>query len=234
MPFDSSRAIGAYAAVVTLALAWTVLGGATHSANDARFGTIDVERINVREPDGTLRMTIAGRGRMPGIIVGDKEYPHPNRPEAGMLFFNRDGIENGGLVFDGQKIDGKSESGGSLTFDRYKQDQIVQLFGTEEGKERSAGIRVNDYPDAEMDFAAGERAGRLPDGPAKDAAYRAANIGVGRQRAFLGRSRDGASQLQLRDGAGKVRVAIKVAENGTAAIEFFDAAGKATRTISAE
>ncbi len=48
MGIDGSRAVGAYAAVMTLTAAWLALTGV---AVPARFTTIDVQRINVREPD---------------------------------------------------------------------------------------------------------------------------------------------------------------------------------------
>lgn len=227
---DASRAIGAYAAVATLALAWTVLGGA---AAPARFATIDVERINVREPDGTLRMTISGRGRFPGIIVGDKEYPHPTRREAGMIFFNDDGIETGGLVFDGRIVDGRAVGGGSLTFDRYLQDQTVQMTSLEDGAMRSAGVIVTDRPDRPLDFTAATRLRAMAPGPARDAAYAAAGFG-GARRAWLGRSERGASQLLLNDGAGKPRLRLEVGQDGAATIAFLDAAGRVTRRIGAE
>lgn len=79
LKIDPSRAIGAYAAVMTTLAAYVGLGAAT--AAPTRFDTIDVKRINVREDDGTLRMIIAGRDHIGGIVIGDREYPHPNRTE---------------------------------------------------------------------------------------------------------------------------------------------------------
>ena len=92
--FDASRAVGAYAAVLTIGLAALVLFGAG-SRRSAQFQQLDVERINVREPDGTLRMTISSHGRMPGFITGKHEYARPDRTQAGMLFFDDEGTEDG-------------------------------------------------------------------------------------------------------------------------------------------
>lgn len=192
---------------------------------------IDVQRINVREPDGTLRMVLSGAALEPGIIVGGREQPHPNRRSAGILFYNDEGTENGGLIFDGkQGRDGKPHSSGSLTFDRYKQDQVVQLTANEDANDRSAGLVVNDHPDAAMDFAAIERAGKLPP-DAQAAALRAANVATTR-RVFVGRTTDGASEVQLRDATGKNRLVLKVDAVGQAVIVFLDPNGRALRTIS--
>ena len=225
---DRSRALGAYAGVVTLALIWVVAGGAIDRT--AKFGTIDVERINVREPDGTLRMTVAGSKRMPGIIIEGRERPHPNRREAGMIFFNDEGTENGGLVLDGAKIDGKPTNAGSLTFDRWQQDQTLQLISTEDGAQRRSGLIITDRPDAPMNWDRLDQIRQMPAGPAKDAAYAEQARGVA-QRAWLGRQVDGSSQLVLRDGAGKPRLRLSVGADGASSIAFLDAAGKVTRTI---
>ena len=48
MRIDPSRAIGGYAAVMTLATAWLSLAAVAPAT--AKFDTIDVQRINVREP----------------------------------------------------------------------------------------------------------------------------------------------------------------------------------------
>ena len=41
----------------------------------AKFDEIDVGRINVREPDGRLRLTISNHARLPDVVVGGKSYP---------------------------------------------------------------------------------------------------------------------------------------------------------------
>jgi GNAT superfamily N-acetyltransferase len=65
-----------------------------------------------------------------------------------MLFFDDEGTENGGLIFAGkQGADGKIMSGVSLTFDRYRQDQQLQLMGQDHGGRHFAGLTVNDVID---------------------------------------------------------------------------------------
>ncbi|MBD8737241.1 MULTISPECIES: hypothetical protein [Sphingomonas] len=213
-----------------------MMGGLFLAAGATRSPTIpsviDVQRINVREPDGTLRMVLSGAALEPGIIVAGHEQPHPGRRSAGILFYNNEGTENGGLIFDGkQDSDGTRHSNGSLTFDRYKQDQVVQLVGSEDGHDRYAGLFVNDHPDAAMDFAAIERARKLP--PAEQtAAFRAANVAT-RRRVFVGRTGDGSSELQMRDPSGKNRLLLKVDAAGQATIAFLDPNGRTLRTIGA-
>lgn len=226
---DLSRALGSYAAILTLGFSAFVLP-ASRASRSEHLQVLDVERINVREPDGTLRMTLSSHARMPGLIIGKEEYARPDRPQAGMLFFHDEGAENGGLIFNGGRVNGKPTNGGSLTFDRYHQDQTLQLLSVEDGQERFAGLYVRDQPDDPAAFARLPRILAMPDGPAKQAAYEASHMG-GTQRAFLGRGPDKASQLVLRDGQGRKRLVLEVAENGDAAIRFLDPEGKIVRTV---
>lgn len=95
-----NRALLVYSVVVSTAL----LCGAAAFASSDRFKTIDVERINVREPDGTLRMVISNQANFPGTIARGKEMAHEDRSDsAGMLFFNDEATENGGLIFGGKR-----------------------------------------------------------------------------------------------------------------------------------
>src|SRR5215831_9710828 len=144
-----------YSGVLTAVFAATLLGGLVIHPQKLKFDEIDVRRINVWEPDGTLRIVISNKARFPGLIFKGKEYPHP-RPQAGMLFFNDEGTENGGLIFGGHKDkNGKIvDSGGSLTFDQYEQDQIVQIEGSHDRNGHFAGLSVFDRSDRpiEKDF----------------------------------------------------------------------------------
>src|SRR4051812_43417679 len=98
-----------YSVLVTTLLAALTLSQALSGPKPgkAAFDEIDVHRINVREDDGTLRMTISNTGSAPGIFVKGRERRHPEgRRSAGILFFNDEGTENGGLMFGGAKKDG--------------------------------------------------------------------------------------------------------------------------------
>jgi hypothetical protein len=97
-----TRLLVVYSTVVTTLIAAFTLAGSA-AARVQHFDEIDVHRINVREPDGTLRMVISNHARLPGVIVGGKEHPPVDRPYAGMLFYNDEGTENGGLVFGGHR-----------------------------------------------------------------------------------------------------------------------------------
>jgi hypothetical protein len=228
---DRSRAVGTYAAVMTGIAAWALLGGAA-ATNDRSFNTIDVRRINVRENDGTLRMIVAGRDNIGGMIVGDREYPHPNRTEAGLIFFNDEGVENGGLVFDGKLVNGKPTNGGSLTFDRWRQDQTVQMTSIEQGDQRHAGFIVNDRPDGPIAFDRLQLFFSMAPGPARDAALRQANAGPVARRVYLGSNTDRSAEMSLRDASGQPRLVLRVEPTGAASISFLDDQGRTVRRLT--
>jgi hypothetical protein len=116
------RFLKIYAGVATLCCAVFVLS-AFAQARRQKFDEIDVERINIVEKDGKLRMVISNRERQhPGITDG-KLVPRPNSRAPGMLFFNHKGDETGGLIFD--ENGGDSSQFESLTFDKMREDQTV-------------------------------------------------------------------------------------------------------------
>ena len=59
------RFLEIYAGVVTAVFAITVFGGFA-GARKTTFDEIDVHRINIVEPDGTLRLVISDQARFPG------------------------------------------------------------------------------------------------------------------------------------------------------------------------
>src|SRR4051794_15530252 len=87
------------------------------AAPKTKFEEIDVERINVVEKDGKLRLVISNRDRSPGPIAYGKPFGYPGGTRPGMIFFNDEGSENGGLTFNGKRqADGKYSSTIGMSF----------------------------------------------------------------------------------------------------------------------
>ena len=100
-------------------------------------------------PHGTLRTVISNQASLPGIIIRGKEFPHPDRRAAGMIFFNNEGSETGGLIY-GSFLDknGKLEEATvHLSFDQYMQDQVFTVEAGESNGKRSSFLRINDVGD---------------------------------------------------------------------------------------
>jgi hypothetical protein len=142
------RFVKRYAAVTSILL--IVLAGAafTRQARHARSDEITVERINVVEKDGKLRMVISNRERSPGPISRGKPFGYPGGTRPGMIFFNDEGSENGGLTFTGRRLPGGAISASTgMSFDQYNQDQVVTLQYTDNNGNRRMGLSVADRAD---------------------------------------------------------------------------------------
>lgn len=225
-----------YSGVLTAVFAVSMLSGFVAAPKKTSLEELDVQRINLVEPDGTLRMVISDKARFPGLIVKGKEYPHP-RPQAGMLFFNDEGSENGGLVFSGHKDkDGKIvDSGGSLTFDKYDQDQLVQLMGVHDRDGHQAGLIVSDRPDRSVlqDLQEFSKIKAMPDTErGKLMQERGKNAYYGATRITVARSDDGVAKISLRDALGRARIVMGVADDGTSSLKFLDADGKVLNELT--
>jgi len=227
---SNQKFLAIYSGILTLTFATAILGGWANERKKASFEEIDVQRINLIEPDGTLRMIISDKALSPGIYLKGKEHPHPNRKTAGMLFLNEEGTENGGLIFGGEKDkDGKVSGHGHLSFDAYEQDQIFSIdAGQEDGKQSSAVTMVDrpDYPIGEL-IGVLDRIKDLP----KDAQQAEITKFLGshpapHSRLYLGRAGDKSVSLKLKDADGQDRVVVEVASDGSPAIRLLDARGK--------
>jgi hypothetical protein len=194
------------------------------------FTELDVQRINVREPDGTLRMTISNTATAPGLIFKGKEHAFPNRQAAGILFFNDEGTENGGLLFGGAKKGRNASSGGHLSFDQYEQDQVISLDQTEEYGRRRAGLTFFDRPVTPLPLELLDKM-NTPDGDAAFEKLKEAG-GFGYPRLFIGKTENRASTVILRDAKGLARLRLTVTPAGAASIEFIDESGKIVRRIA--
>lgn len=200
-----------------------------------RFSEIDVERINVIDANGGLRVVISNPALAPGILQAGKPIS-PAGGRSGILFYNDERTEAGGLIFSGRKTNGVVTAAGGLTLDQYNQDQAVALQYVDDGGTRRAGLYVQDYPTtmSTADYIELRRAiDRMPAGTAKDAARARLRDMRARLRVYVGRARDdGASLISLSDGAGKERLRLRVDSAGAASIAFVDATGRVVREIS--
>jgi hypothetical protein len=232
-----SKTIAVYATGVATTLLAIAAGQAIGGMRNTSFDKITVHRIDVVEPDGTLRLAISDKAEFPGIIVRGKEYPHASRNDvAGMIFFNDEGTENGGLVFGGRSRDGHVDSGGHLSFDQYEQDQVVTLEQNEADGKRVAGLSIDDRPDAPLDFTNLSKLEAMPDGPGKTAQIeKLESAGAfGAPRLFIGKNQDKDARINLKDAQGRTRLVLNVTAGGAASIQFLGANGKVVRTIAAE
>jgi len=234
------RLLKAWAMVSTLALA-VLLAGAFRSRQSSRMTVLDVERINIVEPDGSLAMVISNADRIPGPVVEGKELPREmsggRTGSAGMIFFNARGDEVGGLTFGGREADGAVSAGSILAFDQFRQDQVVAVQYSQRGASRSAGLSVWDRsPDITVgDLVDLLMTGRGEAGPARDSAVaRLRSLqtsgALGGNRIFLG-SQDRTAALRINDTAGRMRIRMYVDSADVARLEFLNERGEVVQTL---
>jgi hypothetical protein len=83
---------------VLLLLWFSRVRSAADGSADKRFGVITAERINIVDADGKPRLVISNPARFPDAVVRGKSHKRSIGDTAGMLFYDVDGTETGGLV----------------------------------------------------------------------------------------------------------------------------------------
>jgi hypothetical protein len=207
-----------------------------------KFDEIDVERINVVEKDGKLRLVISNRERSPGPIAYGKPFGYPGGSRPGMIFFNDEGSENGGLTFDGKRgADGKFRSTVHLSFDQYNQDQVVVMQYSDENGVQKKGLTINDRANVPIVGMVSlmDSIRQMPAGPAKDTATKRfmeplPGEPLAAQRLFIGRDPNKTALLVLSDKLGHPRLRLAVDSLGKASLDFLDESGKVARSIGAQ
>jgi hypothetical protein len=227
-----------FAAVTAIGVIILTLSAFKKSGNQ-RFGEIDVERINIVEKDGTVKMVITNVEHFPnGTDKINKRSTNADRKKrSGMLFFNEDGIEAGGFIYDGKKNENGHSAGLSLTYDQYDGDQVMQLLTQDVGKGDkrfvSSTLAFNDRPSKESQLKTMEIMKELEELRKKDPKvmeekykeYEAQGLVGGVPRVMLGKSRNQNNGLFLFDDKGMPRAMFYVDKENNAKLDFFDDKG---------
>lgn len=230
------RFLKAYAAISSLLLVFIAAAGFRRPAEKQTFGEIDVERINLIEKDGKVRLVISNVERFPQPIVGGRTLQRQSPPMPGLLFYNDDGDENGGLVFGSRKTAGSTTAEAAILFDQYRQDQTVGIEYSEENGRRTAGFHVWDRPDGGLTQILDEitAANRLPEAEKQKVRQSMRDRGLmGAERVFVGKTPDRAATVTLRDVNGKARLVLSVDASGAPKIDFLDAQGTVVSSLPA-
>jgi len=232
--FLKRYSIGMTAVVLVLGV-----GAFVRPPHAEKFTEIDVERINVREPDGKYRLVISNRPRSIGPIYKMQPFGYEGGGRPGLIWFNDEGTENGGMTFTGSRgADGKYRASTHMSFDQYNQDQVLNLDYADENGQRVTGFTINDRANVDIFDMVKEQKEimQIADTAARRAAlqkWAAPRNGVplNVRRAFFGKDPAKNASVVLSDANGKPRLRILVDSLGGARIEFLDEAGKVTRSV---
>jgi hypothetical protein len=228
------RILKAYTLISAIVFGALLFMAAKQTMQKTKFAEIDVERINIVEKDGKLRMAIANRDRSPGPIIGGMYMKTREGQRPGMIFFNDKGDECGGMTWGSSEKDGNISANAGLMFDQYNQDQTVGIIYSQNNSERVAGLRVWERPLTPLaDFA--KKLGEIEsmeDSPEKTAAINelrkeAAESGLaGASRVFVGRGTKSEAVVSLADTKGRPRILLSVDGEGDPSLKFLDENGK--------
>lgn len=226
-----------YAITLTFLVLYALLSGFTISSNNQDFKEITVERINVLEPDGSLKMVISNSSRQhPGMMNGES-LGKRNR-NSGIIFFNEEQDEVGGLLYSGNEKEGATFV---LSVDQYKNDQVMQYmhYTNNEGDNRY-GLQLWDRDkkytlpilDSIMDSL--DREGYNYQQKLKYLKEKNNGKPISAPRLFLGRNYNTEAGLFIQDKFGTDRLRLYVDSSNTPKIEVLDETGKVIKSILAK
>lgn len=236
---SSPRFLAIYSGVLTIVFAATILTGFAQSERKASFEQLDVQRINIVGPDGQNQMVISNRQLIPEAIIDGKTFQsHGRHDGAGIIFYNSEGDEDGGLAFGSVKTTNGYTADGDLMFDQHKQDQTVGIEYSDENGQRKAGLHVWDRGDIDLArmIEHFNSVKAMPAGPEKDAAMKQLedqekNGDFGATRLFAGKMPDKNASVILYDAKSRPRLRLRVSASGEAKIDFLDETGKVTYSL---
>lgn len=238
--------------VVLILMNITLLIYSLSKEDQNTFEEITVERINVVEEDGTLKLALFNSHRPGGGLDADKRQGAGTI--SGMLFYNEEGHEMGSILFDGKAIEGGQQTGMVMTFDGYRQDQTLVLRHDEKKNDSISyyedGLLVTSRPDRsnvreEYDFYELKYPERFGDENTPRFSKRALDsmelelakeYKVATRRVYLGHKRGDTgngwfddSGLFIKNKYGKDMIKIYVDKNNIPRFEVLDTLGKAVK-----
>ncbi|MEM1338453.1 MAG: hypothetical protein AAGF96_11910 [Bacteroidota bacterium] len=204
-------------------------------ANQPQPKELNVERVNIVNADGTTVMAIANKERIAAPKMDNIEYPVEmieRQLLAGIVFFNEHGDEMGGLVFNSSEFpDGKKYGLGHLSFDRYKDNQVLNL----EHKENihglvKSGLTIYDRTGngsfrKHLDLMYEYQYTEVSDARRKEIVAEINRLKergeLGKERLFIG-SVNEVPQFVLKDKLGNKRVQLYIDSTNIARLQFFN------------
>lgn len=231
-------------AVVALAVPWLGTTGwlVTRPLDTAKV--LQVERLEIVEPDGKPAIVLANSQRpiaatIDGqVIMEGQEEERKGTPS--ITFFDGKGDEVGGMQFGVYRTPDGFSAVRQLSLDGYKQDQTVVLSHNQDPQGSESGLSIASRPKEsmlevlkqlglepgatreELSEVIGKELGGLSQ---KEQEARVSEL-FGTPRAFFGANPKGEATLELRDGAGRIRVVLEAPKDGEPVLRFLDEAGK--------
>jgi len=238
------RILFIYAIVISILL---LINGAffiyqnNHKTGKLTIDELTAKRINVVEPNGQLRLVISNVEKSPAVLAYGKPFGIPGGNRPGIIFYNDEATECGGLVFAGRtdSINGKYFASGHFSFDQYNQNQVLYIQYLDDNGDRKTGLYIDDWHNAPS-FpewrSLYNKVEKLPEGAEREAKLKqliepSNGDPAYAHRIFIGKDITKSSLINLSDKKGKTRIQLIVDSLGEAKINFFDTAGKVVYSL---
>jgi hypothetical protein len=223
----------AYALGSTLLIIFLTLSSFDSKEKIAKFDEVVVKKLTVVGEDNLPRMVLSNEKRQHAGRMNGKEWSPRERP-AGLIFFNNQGDECGGLVYQTKEKDGKIISGMSFTMDNYKDDQVLQILNDEYYANGKAfierGISINQYPlgsNIDERNKKLDELNKISDEKERKLKIRELMKNEGAvNRLFIGRTKGNSSGLFLSGPDGQPKMMIYVDDKGNPKIQTFNDKGE--------
>ena len=231
--------------VLLSCMVFILINGFGKADKPAHFTEIDAERINIIGENGKPVLVLSNKKHIPGPSMNGKSYSPDiidgRKYFSGLIFFNEQGDEVGGLIYSGIKKDSTGYSQVlHLSFDQWKQNQVLGLDYNDNGKSRYSGLRVWDRPtnipmSKQLDLleamVANKKNAAKVDSIQKLLIKAQDNGENGVERMFIG-SRDEVAQIQLKDKKGVVKARLYIDNKTNAAkLEFYNEKGEVVNSF---
>lgn len=210
-----------------------------HKNEPTNFDEINVKRMNIVDEDGTIRMTLSNKERFPAPLTFEgKEAPREGDPKAGIVLYNDEGIECGGLLFSSKNTEEGIEQQVLLAMDGYAQNDVVDLGMYEKNGERGYALVFSDRPKKFLTDFAKEHEEMLfaEDSPERreyiQNLYETGEIGFERMK--IEKSMSGEVSVNLSDSKGRQRIRLAIDETDVPKLEFLDEEGEVAYTFPPE
>jgi hypothetical protein len=202
-----------------------------------RFKVINAERINIREKNGILKAALSNSA---GFNEGQRADQGAVRL-SGLMFYNEEGQETGGLVYLGKAIPGGQDADVTLTMDQYNQDQNIYLHHVEHkdssGSSIEDGLTINSRPDwkgIKEEYSIYNKMDKLSPNDREELKLKSLQAGkISTRRAFYGVRRGVTNQepyddagLFLKNKWGRDAIKIYVDKDNKPHFEIYDSYGK--------
>lgn len=196
-----------------------------------KFKSIDVEKLNIVEKDGTVKMSLFNSQNMPPLIFEGEDILPGHRQDddhSGIMFYNGDGFECGGLLFGSKELEnGEHESALSLTFDQYQQDQVVQMFTVEQNGEQTYGFNFFDRPQETIKETIEKinKISQMEDKVEQKKLMKELD-NENPRRMFMGKTSKGDLTIQMNDSIGRERIRMGIDKDDNPKIEILNSEGE--------